>query len=146
MLASHHSSPPSLPPHSAMKTLRCALTCAALWTGFNSALIGQDAELTLVRCRVVDATTGGTMPARVYVQAESGGWNFVNSAGGTSVRYNKSRADNSRSVEIHTTVSAHPFAVELKPGKYTFTVERGKEYHSETREVTVGNEPLEITI
>ena len=45
---------------------------------------------------------------------------------------------------MHTTLSAHPFAVTLPPGKYTFTVERGKEYLPESRVVTVGNDPLDL--
>ena len=32
------------------------------------------------------------------------------------------------------------------PGRYTVTVERGKEYHPERREVTVGDEPVELTV
>jgi hypothetical protein len=31
--------------------------------------------------------------------------------------------------------------VDLPPGRYTFTIERGKEYHPESRSVTVGKEP-----
>src|ERR1043166_9592474 len=38
---------------------------------------------------------------------------------------------------MHTTLSAHPFRVELLPGRYTFTIERGKEFFPETREVIV---------
>jgi hypothetical protein len=45
---------------------------------------------------------------------------------------------------MHTTLSAHPFAVSLRPGRYVITVERGKEYHPERREITVGNEPLRL--
>src|SRR2546427_420899 len=35
------------------------------------------------------------------------------------------------------TLSAHSFRVELLPGRYTFTIERGKEFFPETREVAV---------
>jgi len=47
---------------------------------------------------------------------------------------------------MHVTLSAHPFVVQLPPGRYTLTVERGKEYHPERREVTVGDEPVELTV
>jgi hypothetical protein len=45
---------------------------------------------------------------------------------------------------MHTTLSAHPFAVQLLPGKYKLTVERGKEYFPLTRQVKVGRQPLEV--
>ena len=60
------------------------------------------------------------------------------------VEYRKQRTDNPRSVEMHTTLSAHPFVLTLPPGRYTFTVERGKEYLPETRVVTVGKEPVDL--
>ena len=49
-------------------------------------------------------------------------------------------------VEMHATLSAHPFVVRLAAGRYTLTAERGKEYHPERREVTVGDEPVELTV
>ena len=45
---------------------------------------------------------------------------------------------------MHTTLSAHPFVARLPAGVYTITVERGKEYHAETRRVTVGMEPPRV--
>ena len=44
-------------------------------------------------------------------------------------------------VEMHTTLSAHPFTISL-PRSYTIAVERGKEYHAETRQVAVGDQPM----
>jgi hypothetical protein len=43
---------------------------------------------------------------------------------------------------MHTTLSAHPFVVELPPGRYTITLERGKEYLPQSHQVTVGKEPV----
>src|SRR5262249_53515956 len=39
--------------------------------------------------------------------------------------------------EQHTTLSAHPFMVDLPPGKYTFTAEHGKEHTIAVQKVTV---------
>jgi hypothetical protein len=44
---------------------------------------------------------------------------------------------------MHTTLSAHPFVIELPPGKYTLTVERGKEYFPLSRPITIGNEAVQ---
>lgn len=101
-----------------------------------------------LRGAVVDAVTGKPIAARVYVQAEDGAWFHVKSgdANGSAVPYRKQVAAQPKSVEIHTTVGAHPFVVELPPGKYTITVERGKEYHPLTQRVTVGADPLEVQL
>jgi len=86
---------------------------------------------------IVDATTDAPIPARVYLQSSSGEWFFPRSASpeGTAVAYRKNRLQDS--VEMHTTLSAHPFTIDLAPGEYTVTVERGKEYHPLTRKVAV---------
>ncbi|MFQ5734193.1 MAG: hypothetical protein ACE5KM_19830, partial [Planctomycetaceae bacterium] len=93
---------------------------------------------------VVDAGTGKSLPARVYVRSETGTWHFVKSAAkdGSAIEYRKRRGMNS--VEMHTTISAGPFTVELPAGKYAVTIERGKEYHSLSRNVTIGNDPVKV--
>ena len=65
---------------------------------------------------------------------------------GSAVPYRKTAIGNPAVVEMHTTLSAHPFVVRLPPGRYTLTVERGKEYLPERREVTVGDEPVDLTV
>lgn len=110
-----------------------------------SSVCSQETNSVTIRCQVVDAESGKLIPSRVYIQSERGSWHFPVSNGGTAVAYRKSRSDNPRSVEMHTTLSADPFSLELPPGKYTFTIERGKEYHAERRDVTVDKQPLELT-
>ena len=79
-------------------------------------------------------------PARIYIRGADGTWHFPKSAFvsrlGGPLRAAK-LGSTRMSVEMHTTLSAHPFRVELLPGRYTFTIERGKEYFPETREVVV---------
>src|SRR5262245_61721457 len=102
------------------------------------------ADRTQVRGEVTDAETGRPIPCRIYVQAEDGAWHFPKTEAktGTAVEYRKQRTDNPRAVEMHTTLSAHPFVLTLPPGRYTFTVERGKEYLPETQAVAVGKEAV----
>lgn len=95
---------------------------------------------------IVDADNGARMPARVYIQGADGGWHFPASDGGSAVTYKKQRADQSKSVEMHTTLSAHPFNIELPPGTYTVTVERGKEYHPLVREITLKEAPIDVKL
>ena len=97
--------------------------------------------------RVVDADTGKPIPARVYVRSPKGEWLFVKSASsaGSALSYREQWVPLPGSVEKHTTLSAHPFRIELKPGKYTVTIERGKEYFPLSREVTVAKEPIRET-
>ena len=89
------------------------------------------ADGTTVSGEIRDATTGEPVAARLYIQRDDDGTaHFARSASpdGHAVVYDKQNWINARSIERHTTLSAHPFAVDLPPGRYTFTVERGKEY------------------
>jgi len=103
---------------------------------------------TLVRGEVVDAESGRPIPCRVSIRGEDGTWFFPESesAQGTAIAYQKKAIGNPAIVEMHTTLSAHPFTVRLPPGQYVLTAERGKEYHRERRDVTVGAEPVEVSI
>jgi hypothetical protein len=97
---------------------------------------------------VVDADTGQTLPARVYIQDEQGGWHHVTSTvpEGSAVRYEKRNWVHARSEEFHTTVSAHPCAVNLTPGTYQLTVERGKAYIPASRTVVVADAPVVLKL
>jgi hypothetical protein len=99
-----------------------------------------------LRGTVVDAETAKPVPCRLYLQGSDGKWWHVQSDDrqGVAVPYHKQRPAPSLSSEVHTVLSAHPFAAELPPGKYTVTIERGKEYHPLTQTVTVGDQPLDL--
>ena len=102
--------------------------------------------LALARCAtaipvegvILDAASGRNLPARLYVRDDTAGWHLAESASaaGSAIRYERQRA-NTGSMERHVTLSAHPFRLELAPGRYTFTIERGKEFRPLAREVTV---------
>src|SRR5262245_54672941 len=79
-------------------------------------------EGTSVRGEVIDSATGQPVPCRVYIAGEGGTWHFPKSRAnaGSAVEYRKQRPDKPRSVEMHTTLSAHPFVVTLPPGRYAF--------------------------
>ncbi|MCH8830228.1 MAG: CehA/McbA family metallohydrolase [Planctomycetes bacterium] len=112
---------------------------------FFVAGLAQNLYAGELRGRVLDSATGRPLPARIYVRSAAGKWHFVKSTtkDGSAVEYRKNRGP--KSVEMHTTVSAHPFRCELPPGKYTITVERGKEYLPVTQTVTVAAKPVELT-
>ncbi len=103
------------------------------------------AELQLT---IRDQATGQPMPGRVYLQGSDGTWHFMRSAdaSGTAVRYEKQNWNNKQAVEYHTTVSAHPCAVNLPQRTYTLTVERGKEYFPVTQAVIVGETPVQVDV
>ncbi len=95
----------------------------------------------VVEGQVTDAATGQLLPSRLYIQDEAGAWFFPRSASsaGSAIRYERRNGGNPKSIEMHTTLSAHPFRVELKPGRYTLTAEHGKEFRPESREIMVSN-------
>jgi hypothetical protein len=101
-----------------------------------------------LRGEVTDAATGRLIPCRIYIQGDDGTWFFPRSESpaGSAIPYRKQRSDNPHCVEMHTTLSAHPFVVDLPPGRYALTVERGKEYLPESRTVTVGKESLDLKL
>src|SRR5262245_51419281 len=112
-----------------------SITICSLFFASLVSPVAATADETRVRGEVTDSATGQPIPCRIYVESEGGTWHFPKSdaRGGSAIEYRKQRQDSSRSVEMHTTLSAHPFTITLPPGKYTFTVERGKEYLPETR-------------
>ncbi len=81
-----------------------------------------------VTVNVVEKSSQKLSGARVYLQGADGAWHFPLSTAieGSALRYEKSRPDGA--VEMHTTVSPHPFRFHLAPGKYRLLVERGTEY------------------
>ncbi len=94
-----------------------------------SALAVGDAEpAVLVTGAVQDAESAQLLAARVYVRSSDGTWFFPKSAAtnGSAIEYRRRVGPNS--VEMHTTLSAHPFTVELPPGRYVFSAEHGKEF------------------
>jgi hypothetical protein len=129
-----------------------ALTNHALLVAVLLAMSGptpaEEPKSVRLRGTVLDADTGKAIPARVYLQAEDGRWLHVkpDDPNGSAVTYRRERKDNPQSVEVHTSLSAGPFVAEASPGKYTLTVERGKEYHTLVQSVTVGDKPVEVSL
>jgi hypothetical protein len=101
-----------------------------------------------VRGEVLDDRTGRPIPCRVYIQGGDGAWHFPKSASpaGSVVEYRKQKDWNPASVEMHTTLSAHPFVASLPPGEYTILVERGKEYLPGSRALKVRTDEQLITV
>src|SRR5262249_19010522 len=121
------------------------LGIALVLAGLAAATQAQE-KTTRLQVEVRDAATGAPLPVRVYLQKANGDWLHVKSADaqGSAVPYRKQAAANPASVEVHTTVSAHPFFADLAPGKYTLTIERGKEYHTLSQEVVIGADPVDL--
>ncbi len=103
---------------------------------------------TLVRGATLDAQSGQPLACRLSIRDQNGAWYFPDSdsTNGTALPYQVRNSINTNAVEMHTTLSGDPFEVELPPGRYTFTAERGKEYFPETREVVVGEQALDLKI
>jgi hypothetical protein len=96
----------------------------------------------------VDADSGDSLPCRLYVQnADSGEWHFAKSvsADGSAVGCKK-QVGTSASIEMHTTLSAGKFTLQLSPGKYRIHAEYGKEFLPVDIEIIVTAEPLEFQL
>jgi hypothetical protein len=99
-----------------------------------------------LRGEIVDSDDGQLLPARLSIRSSTGAWYFPKSVStqGTAIEYR--RQVSPTSLEQHVTLSAHPFEVELPAGKYTITVERGKEYLPQTREVVIEDKAVDVSI
>jgi hypothetical protein len=77
----------------------------------------------------------------------SGEWHFAKSAdaAGSAVEYKK-QVGQTASIEMHTTLSAGPFALQLSPGKYQIHAEYGKEFLPVNAEINIGTEPSEFEL
>src|SRR5687767_14508933 len=112
------------------------------------ALAPQQQQAATVTGTIIDSRSGHPIPARLYIQADDGRWFFAESAvpTGSAIRYEKRNWINTNAVEMHVTLSAHPFRVELPAGGYTFTVERGKEYRPLVRHIDIGAGPVQLRL
>ena len=101
-----------------------------------------------VRVEVVDADGGRPLPCRVSIRGEDGTWYFpeAQAPGASAVSYRKKAIGHPDIVEMHTTLSAHPFVVRLPAGLYNLTAERGKEYHPERVAFRVGDKPCTVVV
>jgi hypothetical protein len=101
-----------------------------------------------LRGEVLDADTRKPIPCRIYIQGGDDAWHFAKSESpnGSAVEYRKQKDWNPPSVEMHTTLSAHPFIARLPSGTYSLLVERGKEYLPEARQVKVDKSDVRVTI
>jgi hypothetical protein len=97
---------------------------------------------------VLDAGSGEILPARVYIRSQEGKWFFPKSAAkeGSAFDLKRQAGVNSKSVEMHTTLSAHPFTVELPGGRYTIWAEHGKEFFPTEDLAMVGDAPVLVTL
>lgn len=119
-----------------MKRYCCfALICGLL---FGPLLIARaDEPAQSVQIRILDAGTKQLVAARIYIQRTDGRWFFPTTKGahGSAIPYQRQLPNGSE--EMHTTVSADLIEVQLPPGHYRLTVERGKEYLTRSVELDV---------
>ncbi len=129
------------------------LTQGILWSlkmsptqGFVLAKVAPEPTVR-VTGEIMDAQTGKPVAARVYLQADSGKWYFPQSSAkeGSAIPFQREYLA-TQSVEMHTTLSAHPWMVDLPPGEYTLTVERGKEYLPVVQRFTVEKKEVELKV
>ncbi len=101
--------------------------------------IAAAAEKTVrVSGEVRDAKSGAVIASRLYIQGEDGAWHFPLDDGSTDVvRYDRENYWDKSQVEKHATLAAKPFRVDLPPGEYAVTAERGKEYRPLGKKLTV---------
>jgi hypothetical protein len=119
-----------------------ALSCCILW------MSAGDAADHDVRVTVLDSENNQPIPARIYLTDSAGQPFYFQSSSpeGSAVRYEKQNWINAKSVEYHTTVSAHPCHVQVPDGDYELTVERGKTWLPHSQTIRAVDKDLEIIV
>jgi hypothetical protein len=91
--------------------------------------------------KFLDAKTATPLAGRLYISGSDERWHFPGRSDANDVVvYERQNYWDKSQVEMHATVAAKPFSVDLPPGEYTVTVERGKEYLPLTKKLTVDKE------
>ena len=125
--------------------MRSLLLLSLVWIG-AAPTAAQERRLSLA---ITDADSGQPLAARVYLRNEQHQPFFLQSlsADGAAVKYEVRRGgETSSSFEFHTTVSADPCFVDVPPGRYTLTVERGKTYFPSVQEIEVSDADVVVPI
>ena len=144
----------SSPLHSGCRFLSFSMVflAVAFASGFGNSLTASDtvSDVTthLVSGNVIDAQSGETLACRLYLQNKATSeWLFPKSTdpSGTTIEYRRQVGQTS-SLEMHTTLSAHPFQISLPPGQYRIEAVRGKEFLPAVQEFNVNNEPVNLNI
>lgn len=135
---------PEMPPPSPLGVIRI-LYAACL---FPALCVGRGgAAAAVVTGSIQEAATGRPVAARLYLRDESGRWHLAESAdpAGRALPYSIERPATG-SVEIHTTLSAHPFRAEVPAGRLTVRAERGLEYLPAETTINVADTTAPITL
>jgi len=119
--------------------------CFALFLCIATSAFGADATFTITGS-VVDSMSGAVLPARIYIKSEEGKWFFVKSASPSGSALEMRKTVSPTSLEMHTTISAHPFIAQLPPGHYVISAERGKEYIPAHETIVVSNAPVAVKL
>lgn len=116
-------------------------------TLFALALSGWElhAQVRLIG-HIVDEQTGNPLPARLEILSEKGERFEAKSMDPNHPALPYKRQVGNASLEHHVTLGAGPFVVDLLPGKYTLTAQRGKEWLPTTKEVILLDKSVEVTL
>ncbi len=106
---------------------------------------GLHAQVRVVG-HIVDEQTGQPIPARLEIRSEKWERFEARSLDPLTPALPYKRQVGKSSLEHHVTLGAVPFVVDLLPGKYSLTAERGKEWLSTTREILIADKPMEVTL
>ena len=113
----------------------------------SATFFGRSISAVELGGRILDAD-GEIVPARLYIFDSAGAAHFAGSADadGSAIPYDKVNWFQKTSTEQHVTLSAHPWRIDLPPGKYRIVAERGLEYHSAAIDVELADAPCEVDL
>lgn len=126
-----------------MNSFRVLISCVILGSCLPNSFVAAAEFIGTI----VDSQSSQPIASRVYLQDSDDNWMFVESAtkDGSALPYREQWVPMLDSVEKHTTVSSHGFKIDLQPGSYRLTIERGKEYFPLTTTIKIDSQPQRRT-
>ena len=114
----------------------------------NSGATAQETPRFEVSGVVTDAETGQHLPSRIYLKDAAGESWFLESFDprGSAIAYREQWVPLAGSEDLHTTLSPHPFRVQLPAGDYRLTVEHGKEYLTLDKKFSVTDRAVNLQL
>lgn len=130
------------------KMINLSLRVLFCWIVITGLAASNEADEFRVTVTIVDSETRQPIPARIYLQSEGAKPYFFESDSdlGSAVGYEKQNWLNKRSVEYHTTVSAHSCHAKVPSGTYNLMVERGKNYFPHEQQIKVTDADVVVPV
>ena len=131
-------------PHRSARIAPCE--CVFISALLAALIVSTAAPAATLTGEIRDEATGQLVAARVYIQSSQGQWFFAARPTQPARRLSTGSSAATRAPKCTRPCRRIRLRPNCPPGKYTLTVERGKEYLTVEQTVEVGERPVKVEI